>query len=101
VGHVKFVEDEGGQAIKGERNHDYSHKGLPYLDGVTGIYADKQAVRVEAFRSDRAAIEFRSFPPSAVDELVGALGDKVTVQRSDWNCALIVTPNHKRKHFDD
>jgi len=74
---------------------------LPYLDGVTGIYADKQAVRVEAIRSDRAAIEFRSFPPSAVDELVGALGDKVTVQTSDWNCALIVTPNHKRKPFDD
>ena len=74
---------------------------MPYLDGVTGIYADKQAVRVEAIRSDRAAIEFRSFPPSAVDELVGALGDKVTVQTSDWNCALIVTPNHKRKPFDD
>ena len=32
---------------------------------------------------------------------MGALGDKVTVQTSDWNCALIVTPNHKRKPFDD
>jgi peptide/nickel transport system substrate-binding protein len=100
-GPFKFVEYQAGQSIKGERNHDYYHKGLPYLDGVTGIYADKQAVRVEAIRSDRAAIEFRSFPPSAVDELVGALGDKVTVQTSDWNCALIVTPNHKRKPFDD
>ena len=58
-------------------------------------------MRVEAIRSDRAAIEFRSFPPSAVDELVGALGDKITVQKSDWNCALIVTPNHQRKPFDD
>jgi len=100
-GPFKFVEYQAGQSIKGERNHDYYHKGLPHLDGVTGIYADKQAVRVEAIRSDRAAIEFRSFPPSAVDELVGALGDKVTVQTSDWNCALIVTPNHKRKPFDD
>src|SRR6202035_5791224 len=100
-GPFKFVEYQAGQSIKGERNPDYYHKGLPYLDGIAGIYADKQAVRVEAIRGDRAAIEFRSFPPSAVDELVGALGDKIMVQTSDWNCALIVTPNHKRKPFDD
>src|SRR5262249_26274276 len=100
-GRFKFVDYQAGQSIKGERNADYYHKGLPYLDGVTGIYAEKQAVRVEAIRSDRAAIEIRSFPPSAVDELVAALGDRITVQKSDWNCALIVTPNHKRKPFDD
>jgi hypothetical protein len=55
---------------------------LPYLDGFTGIYADKQAVRVEAIRSDRAAIEFRGLPPAVRDELVGALGDKITVQET-------------------
>src|SRR5262249_18757749 len=43
---------------------DYYHRGLPYLDGFTGIYADKQAVRVAALRCDRAAIEFRGLPPS-------------------------------------
>jgi peptide/nickel transport system substrate-binding protein len=74
---------------------------LPYLDGFTGIYADKQAVRVEALRADRASIEFRGFPPAVRDELVHALGDKVTVQQSDWNCASFVEPNHKRKPFDD
>jgi peptide/nickel transport system substrate-binding protein len=100
-GPFKFVGYEVGQSIKGERNPDYYRKGLPYLDSITGIYADKQAVRVEAIRSDRAAIEFRGLPPSARDELVGALGDKITVQTSDWNCALIATPNHKRKPFDD
>ena len=68
------------------KNPDYYHQGLPYLDGFTGIYADKQAVRVDAIRADRAAIEFRGFPPSVRDELVGALGDKITVQTSDWNC---------------
>ena len=31
--------------------------------------ADKQAVRVDAIRGDRAAIEFRGLPPSARDEL--------------------------------
>jgi peptide/nickel transport system substrate-binding protein len=100
-GPFKFVDYQVGQSIKGERNADYYHKGLPYLDGFTGIYADKQAVRVEAIRSDRAAIEFRSMPPAARDELVKALGDKITIQESDWNVASAVTPNHKRKPFDD
>src|SRR6266852_5318975 len=100
-GPFKFVSYETGQSIKGERNLDYYHKGLPYLDGFIGIYADKQAVRVEAIRADRAAIEFRSMPPAARDELVKALGDKITVQESDGNGASAVTPNHKRKPFDD
>ena len=68
-GPFKFAEFETGQSIKGVRNLDYYRKGLPYLDGFSGIYAPKQAVRVEAIRSDRAAIEFRGFPPSTLDEL--------------------------------
>src|SRR6201997_5433157 len=100
-GPFKFAALEIGQSIKGVRNPDYYHQGLPYLDGFTGIYADKQAVRVAALRSDRAAIEFRGFPPSVRDELVDALGDKIAVQGSDWNCGQMVTPNHKRKPFDD
>jgi peptide/nickel transport system substrate-binding protein len=100
-GPFKFTDYQVGQSIRGEKNRDYYHKGLPYLDGFTGIYADKQAVRVEAIRSDRAAIEFRSMPPSARDELVKALGDKITVQESDWNVASAVTPNNKKKPFDD
>ena len=87
--------------MRGERNPDYYHKGLPYLDGFVGIFAPKQVVRVEAIRSDRAAIEFRGFPPAVRDELVGALGDKITVQTSDWNCGGIITINHKKKPFDD
>jgi peptide/nickel transport system substrate-binding protein len=100
-GPFKFVEYQVGQSIKGVKNADYYRAGLPYLDGFTGIYADKQAVRVEAIRGDRAAIEFRGMPPAARDELVKALGDKITVQESDWNVASAVTPNHKKKPFDD
>src|SRR5881275_2446901 len=100
-GPFKFATYDTGQSIKGERNPDYFRKGLPYLDGFTGIYADKQAVRVEAIRADRAAIEFRGFPPATVDELKKVLGDKITVQTSDWNCGGVITPNHKKKPFDD
>src|SRR6516164_3525114 len=69
-GPFKFAGLEIGQSVKGVRNPDYYHQGLPYLDGFTGIYADKQAVRVAALRSDR-------------------------------NCGQMVTPNHKRRPFDD
>ena len=100
-GPFRFKEYQAGQSISGVRNPDYYRPGLPYLDGFIGIFADKQAVRVAAIKSDRAAIEFRGFPPATRDELVAALGDKITVQESDWNCGALVTPNHARKPFDD
>ena len=100
-GPFRFQEYQPGQSISGVRNPDYYHKGLPYLDGFIGIYADKQATRVGAIRGDRAAIEFRGFPPATRDELVAALGDQITVQESDWNCGNLITPNHQRKPFDD
>ena len=83
------------------RNPDYFHPGQPYLDGFTAIYAPKQAVRVDAIRADRAAGEFRGLPPSARDELKQELGDKIVVQTSDWNCGNVITPNHKKKPFDE
>ena len=75
-----FVDYQIGQSIKGERNKEYYHKGLPYLDGFVAIFAPKEAVRLDAIRSDRAAMEFRGMPPSARDQLVKQLGDKITVQ---------------------
>jgi peptide/nickel transport system substrate-binding protein len=100
-GPFKFAGYEIGQAIKGVRNPDYYHKGLPYLDGFIGIYAPKQATQIDAIRADRAATEFRGYPPSAIDQLKQELGDKVVVQQSDWNCTLGAWINHKRKPFDD
>src|SRR5712671_823033 len=100
-GPFKFVKYEVGQSITGERNKDYYHKGQPYLDGILGIFAEKQSVRVDALRADRAAIEFRGLPPSARDQLVKEAGSAIVVQDSDWNCGNILTPNHKKKPFDD
>ena len=100
-GPFKFAGYEAGQAIKGVRNLDYYVAGLPYLDGFTGLYAPKQATRVDALRADRAAIEFRGFPPSVRDELVTALGEQIRVEEGDWNCSNLITPNHARKPFDD
>lgn len=100
-GPFKFKERQAGASMSGVRYDDYHHEGQPYLDGFEAIFAPKQSVRVQAIRGDRAAIEFRGFPPKSRDDLKEALGDKIAVQESDWNCVLIVTPNHKRKPFDD
>jgi peptide/nickel transport system substrate-binding protein len=100
-GPFKFAGYEVGQSIKGVRNPDYYHKGLPYLDGFIGIYAPKQAVQLDAIRADRAAAEFRGYPPTAIDQLKQQLDGQITVQQSDWNCGSAVWFNHKKKPFDD
>jgi len=46
-------------------------------------------------------IQFRGFTPTARDDIVRTLGDKVRVQESPWNCALLVAFNHEHKPFDD
>ena len=101
TGPFKFAHYETGQSVTGVRNPDYYQQGLPYLDGFVAIYADKQATRVDAIRSDRAAIEFRGMAPSARDELVSALGDKILFQEGDWDVGSAITPNHQKKPFDD
>ncbi len=100
-GPFKFAGYEIGQSIKGVRNPDYYHKGLPYLDGFVGIYAPKQAVQLDAIRADQAATEFRGYPPSAIDQLKQELGDKIVIQQHDWNCTVGAWINHKKKPFDD
>jgi peptide/nickel transport system substrate-binding protein len=100
-GPFRFVDYQIGQSMKGERNKDYYREGQPYLDGFTAIFAPKQSVIIDAIRGDRASNEFRGLPPSARDQLVKELGDKITVQTGDWNCVNMITANHKKKPFDD
>ena len=96
-----FEERQAGAFVKGKRNPNYYHSGKPYLDGFEAIIAKTQTLRVQAIRGDQAASEFRGIPPKSRDDLVAALGKDITVQESDWNCVLIVSPNHKSKPFDD
>ena len=101
TGAFTFVEHKPGAYVEGKKYANFHVKGLPYLDGFMAISAPKMAVRLQAIRGGRAAIEFRGFPPKARDDLVAALGDKIVVQESDWNCALQFLPNQRRKPFDD
>ncbi len=101
TGAFKFVQEQKGAFVEAVKYDGYHHAGKPYLDGYKAISAPKLAVRVQSIRGDRAAIEFRGFPPKHRDDLVKALGDKIKVQESDWNCVLLYTPNQKRKPYDD
>lgn len=96
-----FVKHERGRYLDGKRNPNYYHEGLPYLDGFHAILAKQQSQRVKAIREGTAMIEFRGFPPRSRDILRRALGDQITVQESDWNSILLITPNHRVKPFDD
>ena len=96
-----FKERQAGAFMRGVRNPDYYVKGEPYLDGIEAIFAKKESLRVDAIRGDRAAIEFRGFPPQERDDLIKALGKQITVQESTWNCGISFVPNAKRKPFDD
>ena len=52
-------------------------------------------------RGERGHIQFRGFSPAERDSLVQALGNKITVQESPWDCILMGVINHEKKPFDD
>src|SRR5207249_3438820 len=85
----------------GKRNPDYWDKGKPYLDGFRAIFIPSASAQVAAVRGERAMIQFRSFTPADRDSLVNALGSKITVQESAWNCSIGVTPNEQKKPYED
>ncbi|MEM0989432.1 MAG: ABC transporter substrate-binding protein [Pseudomonadota bacterium] len=101
TGPFKFVEHQPGAFVSGVKYENYHHEGRPYLDGFKAISAPKLSARVQAIEGNRAGIEFRGFPPKQRDALVSALGEDIVVQESDWNCVLLVTPNHQAAPFDD
>jgi len=72
TGAFLFDKREAGAYISGKRNPNFFLKGRPYLDGFQAIFAKKESLRVQAIRGDRAAIEFRGFPPKSRDDLVAA-----------------------------
>src|SRR5437773_1035431 len=101
TGPFKFGEHVKGSHWVGKKNPDYWDKGKPYLDGYRAIFISASAAQVAAVRGERAMIQFRSFSPPERDQLVTALGNKITVQESPWNCSIGVTPNQQKKPFDD
>jgi peptide/nickel transport system substrate-binding protein len=101
TGPFKFVEHVKGSHWVGKKNPDYWDKGKPYLDGYRAIFISNSAAQVAAIRGERALIQFRGFSPPERDQLTQALGNKITVQESPWDCLNFVSMHHEKKPFDD
>ena len=101
TGPFKFVEHVKGSHWIGKKNPDYWDKGKPYLDGYRAIFISSSSAQVAAIRGERAMIQFRGFSPPERDQLVQALGPKITVQESPWDCLNFVSMHHEKKPFDD
>jgi len=101
TGPFLFVEHVKGSHWVGKKNPNYWDKGKPYLDGYRALFISSSSAQVAAVRGERAHIQFRGFSPAERDTLKGALGDKITVQESPWDCILMVAINHQKKPFDD
>ncbi len=101
TGPFLFVEHVKGSHWVGKKNPNYWDKGKPYLDGYRALFIKSNSAQVAAVRGERAHIQFRGFTPAERDTLKSALGDKITVQESPWDCVLLVALNHQKKPFDD
>jgi len=101
TGPFTFVEHVKGSHVVGKKNPNYWDKGKPHLDGFRAIFTNSSSAEVAAIRGERAHIQFRGFSPKDRDSLKAALGDKITVQESPWDCILLGAMNHEKKPFDD
>jgi len=101
TGPFLFVEHVKGSHWVGKKNPNYWDKGKPYLDGYRALFIKSSSAQVAAVRGERAHIQFRGFTPADRDTLKTALGDKITVQESPWDCILMVAMNQQKKPFDD
>jgi peptide/nickel transport system substrate-binding protein len=101
TGAFRFVEHVKGSHWVGKKNADHWDKGKPYLDGYRALFISSSSAQVAALRGERAHAQFRGLSPVDRDALVQALGPKIAVQESPWDCVSLVAINHERKPFDD
>jgi peptide/nickel transport system substrate-binding protein len=100
TGPFRFVEHVAGAHWKGERFREYFKPQLPYLDGFHAVFTQGPAL-INALQGGQIMADFRSVTAIDRDRLVGALGNKITVQESPWLNVLLITFNTKKKPFDD
>ena len=98
-GPFKFVSYRDRPVDHRVRNPDYYHSGPPISTASPGSRGEAgDPARCDPQRPRRRRIPR---PPPSARRVKAALGDKITVQESDWNCGSLVTPNHAKKPFDD
>jgi peptide/nickel transport system substrate-binding protein len=101
TGPFKLQEAGRGTHFAGIRNNDYFRKGLPYLDGFRAVFIPNTGTRLAAIRGGRVMTEFRGFPPSQIEELVKAMGNKIQIMESPLTTVMTVQFNTEKKPFND
>jgi peptide/nickel transport system substrate-binding protein len=100
-GPFRFVEHVKGAHVSGTRNPRYFHRDRPYLDGFRAVFVKSATAQIAAIRAGRALAQFRGITPGERQQLVQALGDRIRIQESPWDCTNWIAINHERKPFDD
>ncbi|MGE0767175.1 MAG: ABC transporter substrate-binding protein [Hyphomicrobiaceae bacterium] len=100
TGAFQFVEYVKGSHWSAKRFDNYFLKDRPYLDGYKAFFVKGPAV-VAGMRGGQFDAEFRGRTPAERNQLVAAMGDKVTVQEGPWITNILLTFNTAHKPFDD
>lgn len=100
TGPFVFVEHVKGVRWRGKRWAHYFLPGRPYLDGYEADFVNGPAV-VSGLESGHIMAEFRSVSPTERDELVRALGNRISVYESPWLIDLLLTFNTNKPPFND
>jgi peptide/nickel transport system substrate-binding protein len=99
-GAFTFVKHEKGASWEGKRFDDYFLKDRPYLDGYKALFVKSNAV-VPGLIGGQFDAEFRGRSPKERDQVVEAMGAKVTVEEAPWVNSIIMNYNAAKKPFDD
>ncbi len=100
TGAFQFVEYVKGSHWQAKRFDNYFIKDRPYLDGYKAFIV-KGAVVVAGMQGGQFDAEFRGRSPAERDQLVKAMGDKVSVAEGPWITNIQLYLNTERKPFDD
>jgi len=100
TGPFVFVEHAKGKYWRGHRWDRYFQHGRPFLDAYQADFMPAAEV-IKAYESGRTMAEFRGVTPIQRDELVEALGDRISVSESPWLSELLAVFDSKRAPFND
>jgi peptide/nickel transport system substrate-binding protein len=100
TGAFQFVEYVKGSHWSGKRFDGYFLKDRPYLDGYKAFIVKGTAV-VSGLQGGQFDAEFRGRSPAERDQLVSAMGDKVSVVEGPWITNIQLYVNAQKKPFDD
>lgn len=84
---------------RGRRYANYHDKGKPYLDGYVALFMPRVQMG-DALVTGNIHAEFRGMAPAERERLTVAMGARMAVQESPWNCAMVLTFNAAKKPFD-